>query len=144
MKDTSGYKKRKSSRHEAGIPIEISMGDLVVNSKEYLKNISVGGLCFKSNVFVKPATPVRIKVPLVHPIFESMSQVIWCKRNGDVYDVGVEFAGPKDLFKIRMLEQICDIEEYKKYALEKEGRVLSSEEAALEWIGKFADKFPEE
>ncbi len=42
-----------------------------------------------------------------------------------------------------MLEQICYMEEYKKEILDKDGRVLTSEEAAIEWITKFAAEFPE-
>ena len=42
-----------------------------------------------------------------------------------------------------MIEQICHIEQYKADVLAKEGRQLDVEQAAREWIYKFADDFPD-
>ena len=42
-----------------------------------------------------------------------------------------------------MVEQICHIEQYKQDVFEKDGRRLSGEQAALEWIEKYATDFPE-
>ena len=42
-----------------------------------------------------------------------------------------------------MVEQICHIEQYRREVLKKEGRRLSSEEAASEWIVKYASDFPD-
>ncbi|MBA1333327.1 pilus assembly protein PilZ, partial [Candidatus Endoriftia persephone str. Guaymas] len=39
-------------------------------------------------------------------------------------------------------EQVCQIEQYKQQILEQDGRKLSGEEAAMEWIENFADRFP--
>ena len=41
-----------------------------------------------------------------------------------------------------MVEQLCHIEHYRNEVNRKEGRDISSEEAATEWIAQFADKFP--
>jgi len=41
-----------------------------------------------------------------------------------------------------MIEQICHIDHYRKEVLEREGRQLSSAEAAMEWVTKFAQDFP--
>ena len=46
------------------------------------------------------------------------------------------------MFRARMVEQVCHIEQYKHQVLKKEGRKLSGEEAALEWIQKYAPQFP--
>lgn len=42
-----------------------------------------------------------------------------------------------------MVEQIYQIEEYKKHVMAREGRQLSIEAAAQEWIEKYAAQFPE-
>ena len=47
-----------------------------------------------------------------------------------------------DAFTARMLEQIWQIMNYQS-KLEQEGRVLSIEEAALEWIDRYAAHFPQ-
>jgi hypothetical protein len=41
-----------------------------------------------------------------------------------------------------MVEQVCYIENYKKMVYQTEGRQLTTEEAAMEWIGKYASQFP--
>jgi hypothetical protein len=56
---------------------------------------------------------------------------------------GIQFVETRDLFKVRMIEQICYIENYKQRVLAQEGRVLSSADAAFEWIGKYASAFPD-
>jgi hypothetical protein len=142
--------RRKHVRHEADIPIEVWLGDLVANNKEYLNNISFGGLSFRSHTSVPVKTVIKIRIPLVRPVFEANAEVKWCqpsKTATGIFDVGVEFisaATDKDKFRIRMLEQICHIETYKHEVETAHGRCLSGEEAALEWINKFADKFPKE
>ena len=42
-----------------------------------------------------------------------------------------------------MVAQICQIEDYKRGVAQHEGRALSSEEAAREWIGTYAEEFAE-
>lgn len=142
--ENASRKKRGYVRHSADLPIEIKFGDLVPDKTEYLNDISLGGLSFKSRVPLKENTEIHIKVPLTRPVFEAIVRVIWCRKNGDIFDIGAEFLGPKDLFKIRMVEQICNIDKYKKEILAKEGRHLTGEQAALEWIAKFAAQFHEE
>ena len=46
------------------------------------------------------------------------------------------------MFRARMVEQVCHIEQYRHEILKNEGRKLSSEAAALEWIQKYAPLFP--
>jgi hypothetical protein len=43
---------------------------------------------------------------------------------------------------MRMVEQVCHIEQYKKELFEDEGRALTGEQAAMEWIKRFAEGFP--
>ena len=56
--------------------------------------------------------------------------------------MGVEFLDRDDSFRARMVEQVCHIEQYKRQVLETEGRVLNGEQAAKEWIRRYAASFP--
>ena len=76
------------------------------------------------------------------PVFQAMGRVSWCRPEGNGFEIGIEFLNKDDMFSARMVEQVCHIEEYKQEVLLKEGRNLSSEEAALEWIKKYAKDFP--
>ena len=133
---------RKYIRHPTDIPIEYNIGDLVTDKKEYLKDISHGGLSFQSKVFIEKGSKIMIRFPLRKPILEEEGIVMWCFKNKDQYDVGVRFKNAIDEFRIRMVEQVSYIEHYKKEVLLKEGRKLSGKEAAAEWIQKYAKDFP--
>ncbi len=44
---------------------------------------------------------------------------------------------------MRMVEQVCHIERYRADVLEREGRALTGEQAAEEWIKRYAEDFPD-
>jgi hypothetical protein len=106
-----------------------------------LKNVSFGGICFHSAKAFENGKIVHLKIALVHPVFEADGRVVWCSGAGDGFDIGIEFVDTADAFRVRMVEQICHIEQYRKEVLEREGRSLNGKEAALEWIDKFAETF---
>ena len=56
--------------------------------------------------------------------------------------MGVQFTDSTTQFSVRMVEQICHIEHYRAEVLRVENRDLTSEEAAKEWVEKFAADFP--
>ncbi|OGS23558.1 MAG: hypothetical protein A2314_03115 [Elusimicrobia bacterium RIFOXYB2_FULL_50_12] len=131
-------------RHPSDIPIEVQFENAEAEKEKYLKDISTGGLSFKSDIMLDENAIIRVRIPLIKPVFEARARVVWCRPENGYYDTGVEFIETEDVFKIRMVEQICHIEHYKKEVQEKEGRVLSGREAALEWISKYANTFQTE
>lgn len=133
---------RKYVRHPSDIPIEFDVKDMMWDGRDCMNNVSLGGLSFKSHNEVGVGTTVAIRIRVVKPPFEAAARVTWCERTGDLFDVGVAFTDQEDLYRMRMVEQVCYIEQYKKDVLRKEGRDLSGEEAALEWISKYAREFP--
>lgn len=133
---------RSFIRHPSNIPIDFQLEELVVEGNEFLKNVSIGGLAFNSKTKLEIGSIIRIKIPLVQPVFQALGRVTWCHPENNHFEVGVEFLDENDSFRARMVEQICHIEEYKQEVLEKEGRKLTGEEAASEWIKRYAIKFP--
>ena len=133
---------RKYIRHPANIPIEYRIIGNTKQDNDFTKDISVGGLCFQSHSCVDNNVSLSIQIPVTRPIFTVEGKVVWCSRYQDYVEIGVEFFKPGDIFKTRMVEQICHIKQYQKEALENEGRKLSDEKAAFEWIRKFAKEFP--
>ena len=134
---------RKYIRHPSDIPITYDQVNVAADQKESLKNISIGGLCFESQRYIEQGTVLSIQIPLTTPAFEEQGVVIWCQPGSGHYDVGVQFMNEDTSFRVRMVEQVCYIEHYKHKVLAKEGRKLSGEEAAVEWITKYAKDFPE-
>lgn len=134
---------RQYIRHPSDIPIQYRFSEIVESEKEYLKNISEGGLCFSSKTAFDIGSQIHIEIPVSDPVFTANAVVVWCKEANGQYDVGVKFVDFETETTIRMVEQVCYIEKYKRDALEKEGRCLTGEEAALEWIQKYAKDFPD-
>lgn len=135
---------RRFIRHPSDIPIvaDYRLSRLKSVESERLKNISAGGLSFLSGNELDVGKAVRIVIPVVDPAFEIAARVVWCAKTNGTFDVGVEFLEPDKIFKARMVEQVCHIEHYKREVFEKEGRVLTSQQASLEWITKCAADFP--
>ncbi len=134
---------RKYIRHPSDIPIEFDLNDGVHSHQESLNNVSLGGLSFQSQTPLPIGRSVTIRVPFVKPAFVTQGRVVWCKRQGMSFDIGLELLDKDDAFRTRMVEQICHIEHYKREVYKTEGRHLTGQEAALEWIGKFAHLFPD-
>jgi c-di-GMP-binding flagellar brake protein YcgR len=135
---------RQFIRHPVDVPIEIDTEDASPPSAFHTHDISRGGLAFLCAFAVMPGAHVQIRIPYVKPAFEARARVVWCRpHDADSYELGVTFLDADDAFLARMVEQVCHIEDYRKAVLRTEGRELSSEEAALEWIDKYASQFPE-
>ena len=133
---------RSFIRHPSDIPIDFQLEELVTEGTDYLKNVSQGGLAFNAKIALEPGATIRIKIPFVHPVFQAIGTVTWCHPQQHEFEIGIQFLDEGDTFRARMVEQICHIEQYKQEALDKEGRHLTGEQAALEWIEKYATEFP--
>ena len=126
--------------------IEVS-SDRVVRDKiesedTTLTNVSLGGLSFISRQPFKVGQSASVCIPLLQQDNKLQGTVVWCEKSHLGYEIGVEFEGSRDIFRLRMIEQICHIEHYRKEIKLAEGRDLSSEQAAKEWISQYADDFP--
>jgi hypothetical protein len=132
---------RSFIRHPTDIPIEIRLADQSCK-RESLRNVSRGGLCFKYPEAAPVGSTIIVRIALTLPPFEACCQVTWCQADGNAWQVGVEFLDQDDLFRARMVEQICHIELYRRTVRKSEGRAMSSHEAAIEWIERYADAFP--
>ncbi|MCF6336966.1 MAG: PilZ domain-containing protein [Gammaproteobacteria bacterium] len=132
---------RSFTRHPSNVPVDFQLEELVTDGGDYLKNVSQGGLAFHSTVTLKPGTTIRIKIPLVSPVFQAIGKVTWCHPLQNTFEIGIQFLDENDTFRARMVEQICHIEQYKQEVFDKDGRQLSGEQAAVEWIQKYATDF---
>jgi hypothetical protein len=135
--------RRRFIRHTADVPIEVRA--VVAEAPLTLsgRNVSEGGLSFLSEHDIPLGSTIEIRIPAVHPPFEAHARVVWRKAEGDRFCIGVEFLDAAMAFRARMVEQVCAIEEYRRQVFIDEGRRLTRDEAAREWIGHFAENFPE-
>ncbi len=134
---------RQFIRHPLDVPIEIRT-DQSESAAFQTQDISLGGLAVHSAVPVAAGSLIEVRIAYVDPAFEARARVAWCRprREGGGYEVGVSFLDAEDVYRARMVAQICYIEDYRRSVARAEGRELSSEEAAGEWIAKYAHRFP--
>jgi len=137
---------RKYIRHPSDVPIQVASDwtelEFGESSEQTLTNVSLGGLAFISPDPLEVLERVRISFPILNPNSFLIGNVVWCEESEEGYEIGLEFESSKDVFRLRMIEQICHIEHYRKEVAQVEGRDLSTQEAAEEWISKFAGDFP--
>jgi len=134
--------RRKYIRHPSDIPIKYTLTGVVAGQKQPLNNISVGGISFQADRHIEKGTTISIQIDLIRPSFKGKTIVVWCQKKSDHYDLGVRFIDHNTGLRAYIVEQVCHIEQYKREVLEKEGRKLSGEEAAVEWINKYSKDFP--
>lgn len=132
--------RRQFIRHPIDAPIQISPQSDKALEHIALSDIGEGGVAFYTDVTFEKGSALSIKIPHVQPPFEALCVVCWQRKKGDEFEVGVRFLDEGSQFRARMVEQVCHIEEYRKKEQEG-GRLLSSEQAACEWIGQFAADF---
>lgn len=135
---------RQFIRHPVDMPVEICTAAAGPPASVHTHDISLGGLAVRSPVAVAPGSGVDIRIGYVQPAFQVRARVAWCRPHDDEgFELGVTFLDAEDAFLARMVEQVCHIEDYRKSAWRLEGRELSAEEAASEWIDRYAAQFPE-
>lgn len=133
---------REYIRHPVDIPIEFQRDEgNTCGQHETLSNISQGGLAFRSHCALEVGATIYIRIPISEPPYEAQARVAWCKAVEDGFEIGVALLGAEEGFRSRMVEQVCHIEHYRQEVLHREGRQLTAQQAALEWIGKYADTF---
>jgi len=132
--------RRQFIRHPVDVPIQIKPQSERVLEHIAIADIGEGGIAFYTNVMFEKGCALRVAIPHIQPPFEALCVVCWQKECGNEFEVGVRFLDADSRFRARMIEQVCHIEDYRKKLL-GEGRCLSSEEAAGEWITLFAADF---
>jgi hypothetical protein len=130
--------RRRFIRHLSDLPLSVVVEGLPGLLPPRLKDVSAEGISFLYDHEITPGTVIHISIGSVQPPFESDGRVVWCSKQGDDFQMGIEFLNVDKTFHARMVEQVCHIEYYRKEVMACEGRQLTSEEAAKEWISKYA------
>jgi hypothetical protein len=138
---------RKYIRHPVDMPIRVraeSADDLDDDSSDQtITNLGLGGLALLSPHPLEVLERVRVIIPVLNRDNQLSGNVAWCEKTDRGYEIGIEFERSRDAYRLRMIEQICHIEHYRKEVERLEGRQLSPQQAAEEWIASYAEDFPE-
>jgi Tfp pilus assembly protein PilZ len=138
-----GVAMRRFARHPTDIPIDVRPAAKRPNTAEscLMTTISQGGLSCQIANCIDVGSIVDINILSVSPSYHGTGEVIWCRPVSGCFEVGVRFTSTEEAFKARMVQQVCQIEHYKNIVFEREGRALNGDQAATEWIEKYAAQF---
>ena len=135
---------RRFIRHPASIPIQLDYSSHSDRPEPHIgttRDVSAGGLSCYSDKLLSPGDFVEVRISIEDKPFKPIGHVIWCRRNNGGYLLGIGFSDMATAYAVRMVEQICHIEEYRQKVKDEEGRELNTEQAAVEWINLHAADF---
>ncbi|SDW28104.1 PilZ domain-containing protein [Marinobacter mobilis] len=131
---------RRFIRHPTEFPILVFSIDSANGDEASLCDISQGGLACSLQNELCPGTCVTLGIPSLQQEYRVSGLVVRCSRASNGYRVGIQFTDEAETFKSKMVEQVCQIEHYRR-ELRSRGRELDSETAAREWIERFGSQF---
>lgn len=126
--------------HPEDIPIHIEEVNSVQHSTLDLDGF--GGISYLCEKPYTAGQSIQIKLAEIDPDFCVVGRIFKCEKENGVFRIFIEFPKKEDCYCVRMIEQLSHIEHYRRQA-KQQGRRLSFNEAAAEWIKKFAASFPE-
>ncbi|MGE8499234.1 MAG: PilZ domain-containing protein [Pseudomonas sp.] len=132
---------RRFLRHPSEMPVELVLRKQAFVPKQRLNNISLGGVACNSSRGFRRGSAVELRIPLFGDQARYPGVVAWCRKLSDEYLVGVAFVDEDTLFRARMVEQVCQIEQYRHLCELKSGEQMPIESAAQEWIAQHAPEF---
>jgi len=139
--DQGQRRRRGFIRHPVEIPLAVDANRW--EAMTTAQDLGHGGIRFLAAGTVEPGTWLTLSFSSLEGAPQVHARVIWCRQvEGDGYEVGAAFPAEADRMRARMMEQIVAIERYRERVSEEEGRALAPEEAAREWVGRHAGKFP--
>jgi len=128
--------------HPKDIPLHIEEVDALSTHGKSLDVSGFGGISYLSNKPYKLGQSIQLRLTEIDPDFCVVGRVFKCDEEGSEFRIFIEFPEKKDCYCVRMIEQLSHIEHYRRQA-KSQGRRLNFNEAAAEWIQKFAASFPE-
>ncbi|MCY1183628.1 PilZ domain protein [compost metagenome] len=128
--------------HPCDLPVELLVRKQTCFPRQSVHHISLGGVACNWSRGFRRGTPIEVHIPLFGDAARYPGVVAWSHKQAGDYLVGIGFIDEDSMFRARMVEQICQIEHYRRKRERELGTSLSTESTALEWISRNAADFP--
>ncbi|MDD5634170.1 MAG: PilZ domain-containing protein [Candidatus Omnitrophica bacterium] len=135
--------RRHFLRHLLVYPLEFQVSEDEAFERTETINVSEGGLMFLSKRDVAAGTVIKLNIPLYEKVFNIKGKVVHTIQDAasGLYNVGISFINYADAFKVKLIEQIYLIEEYRTLRSLQIGKEMSLSEASREWIKRYSERF---
>ncbi|MDO8536397.1 MAG: PilZ domain-containing protein [Candidatus Omnitrophota bacterium] len=136
--------RRRFIRHPICYPLEFEHASKKIREKTNTLNVSEGGLLFLSKHPIKKNEIIIIKMPLQDKVFRIKAKVMHVTKDAEnkgLFNVGVSFYRYSDAFKVKLVEQLYLIDEYRILRSLQIGHELSMQKASEEWIKLYSKRF---
>lgn len=137
----------KERRHFIRHPICYPLKFRVTSEKRFENsstiNVSEGGLLFLSKRLVAKGMLLVVELPFLDKIFKVKARVMHVERDAStkLFNVGVMFYRISDALKVKLIEQLYLIDEYRHLRSIQLGREVTLQEASREWIKLYSRRF---
>ena len=135
--------KRRYARHPIHSPLSLDFERSDDRKTVETKDLSLGGLSFLWAKRLVKGRLLRLTIPVKEKLFEVVGRVAYSKedRKTGRYRTGVFFTDPSSTFKAKLAEEALEILEFRKRISHELGHEVSEEEAANQWVLKYAADF---
>lgn len=139
----SDKERRRFIRHLLVNPLEFQVMGETETQKTKTVDVGEGGLLFLSKTEVLPGTDIKINMPLYDKVFKISARVVHSMKDSStgLFNTGVMFINYADAFKVKLIEQIYLIEEYRVLRSLQLGKDMTIQEASKEWINRYSERF---
>jgi len=136
---------RRHVRHITGLPVQITL-DYATHYYQHtgddsITNVSLGGMSFIADDRFDIEQTISVRFPILNDQTTLNCKVIWCEKTSRGYEVGLKFDEADEILRLKMIDQISDIENFRQRMEAIEGRAIGSEQALREWVKRYADHF---
>ncbi len=126
-------------RHPEEIPVSLQQAEQDLTHQD--GDQSIGVICHCATGYAS-GEQVRLMIPAIAPNINPLGTIDWCQPHHSGYELGIRFETGDNAMRARMLEQLCHIYRYRQRILQRQQRYLSLDQAAAEWIERYAALFP--
>jgi len=140
--------RRRFIRHPLCFPLTYTVIDKGPAREERDKktasiNISMGGILFASKRPIKSGAIIILKMPFQNKVFNIRAKVVHCDPNPEtkLFNVGASFHRLSAAYKVKLVEQLYLISEFRDLRSIQLGREISLERASREWIKRYSERF---
>lgn len=130
------FNSRKFVKHPESIPLTIEKID-PTSENDMCCSPTCHCMTFTYQSYLQQNEKINVQIEIDDLKFSGCARVLDCSKQGNKYEVSVEFLASCDEFQVKMALQVCQI---KDFLLKKQGAQCDNE-TALKWINCNAAKF---